>query len=251
MPLDLQQAFANDSARFIVGTGLLINDDSQILTAAHVARAAQDIAQKLTNAGIPFSFEVAFVQNNIYTSNGDQTRMGTLLTGARIVYIDYQSDLAVLQLQLNPETMGSRVNGKSDFTAPKPLKFSIDRPRDGDDVFACGFPFGSVDLVSTTGHMASAEAFEPLVISQNNGFPGRVDVFKVDLRISPGNSGGPLFRESDNAVMGIVVEATSGGGYAIAVPAEAITKSLTAHGIKWNAAAKATSPSTSHKTPPR
>jgi S1-C subfamily serine protease len=236
MPAELQQAFKDGS--FIVGTGLLINDTSDILTAAHVAYAIQDVSKKLADSNIPVNLGVSFVVSNI--NSPIVIRSGTLSVGAQIIGIDPEYDIAVLQTAISPEGIGSRVGGTNNTVAPKPLKFSVLNPRDGQEVFVCGFPVGSRDLVTTSGTIASAEAFEPLLTANAHGFPSPKDVYKVDLRISPGNSGGPLFRESYGAVIGIIVEVVNNGGYAVAVPAKEVTESLTKHGVKWESAVELT-----------
>jgi S1-C subfamily serine protease len=229
---DQYSAFRAGDGILIVGTALLINDSGDFLTAAHVVQDAKKVSDRLAQLGIRAELMISQVGSNVDTDSVTVRRRTVGFT-ARIVGVYPQFDVAVVHAAINPEQVTTSVGGVRDSEAHKPLRFSIKKPPSGEQVFACGFPMGSGDLIATAGHIASSDGFEPLITAQQNGFNSPVDVYKVDLRISPGNSGGPLFRESDQAVIGIIVEVMTNGGYATAVPAKEISTVLTNNNIKW------------------
>lgn len=226
--------FLGSGDPWIAGTAFLVNDDADFVTAAHVALAVRKMLSDLAQVGIHAELMVGFVGSNV-DSSAVTIRGDVVGISARIIAIDPEHDVAVIQSGDNPEGVTSSVLGKTNSLVHKPVRFSLRKPRDGDEVFACGFPMGSRDLISTKGHIASSEGFEPLITAKNNGFNAPSDVYKIDLRVSPGNSGGPLVQVSDQAIIGIVIEVMPSGGFATAVPATEITTFLTKNQIRWDA----------------
>jgi S1-C subfamily serine protease len=243
IPADIQQML-DGSGSLVEGTGLVFNGDADILTAAHVASAIQDTQKALWQRGIASQLYVGFVEPNI-NSTSFQVRDDVLSSGANIILIDASRDLAILHSQINPvaDQFGTiNRSGSERFVTvvkTKPLKFASSAARDGESVFACGYPANSFNLITTSGNIASASAFETLMSATVAGIPTPQDVYKVDLKINFGNSGGPIFRSSDSAVLGIVIETGGGpGGLAIAIPSRMLTEFLTAHHIPWVSAGK-------------
>jgi len=113
----------------------------------------------------------------------------------------------------------------------------VKRPRDGEEIFACGFPFGEPGLVTTSGAIASAWKTDLLIAAKAAGVVETVETYWADLRINPGNSGGPVFRTSDQSVLGMAVEFK--GTLGVVVPAKYIAEFLKAHAIQWSSAADA------------
>lgn len=82
------------------------------------------------------------------------------------------------------------------------------RPRDGEPIAVSGFPLNKPVLISTVGHLASSWPIE--IDATNVGFtPGvpRVEreTYLADVTANAGNSGGPVYRLSDSAVIGVLV----------------------------------------------
>lgn len=216
----------------IMGTGVMINHNGDFLTAAHVVLEMNKLDEDLTKLGIKTLVMVGFTSHafdapnvRVYstTSYFESTEQRWKVAG----------DVAIVHVDRAPERGSANVAGVTTLYRPKPSKFSLKRPRAGDPVFACGYPMFSQDLVTTSGTVASSDGFENLITAKEHGVSTSVDVLKLDVRISPGNSGGPVFRRSDGSVVGMIVEVMNGGGYSIAVPASVITDALTEAKIPW------------------
>ena len=145
----------------------------------------------------------------IVTSNhvvpGDRTRVvlagGSSLDGL-VVGRDAEHDLAMLQIEARG--LSTLVLGDSD------------RVRVGQFVLAAGHPFGRRGRV-TTGIVSSIDG-----ATGENRSPLR-DVIHADVRLAPGNSGGPL-ADSEGRVIGINSMIT--GGMAVAVRSNLVARLL-------------------------
>lgn len=185
-----------------VGSGVVISDDGLILTNAHVVQNAREVQ----------------VLHSVSTSTAS-SEMRSLLrpkgtrTGAQIVGLDEETDLALL---------------RADLPGTPPLEFAdSDGVRPGQLVFAFGSPQGltnsvSMGVISSVARQPAPE--HPMVYLQ------------TDATISPGSSGGPLV-DTDGRVVGINtwILSNSGGseGLGFAVPsniAKAIAEQIRAQG---------------------
>lgn len=161
------------------GTGFVVDEDGYILTNCHV------VGGKLRGA-TPELIEV-----NVKFADGRRVP-------ARIVGWDYETDIAVLKVEL------------TDLT---PLAFGdSDAAQVGDWVIALGSPFGLND--SVTAGIISAKG-------RQVGLSPLESYLQTDATINPGNSGGPLV-DMDGRVVGIntAIESRSGGsdGIGFAIP---------------------------------
>ena len=94
------------------------------------------------------------------------------------------------------------------------FKLSPKAPQLGEDVAAVGFPLG-LPLSVTRGSVSGSGRTIPI-----DGFK-RQKLIQTDAAVSPGNSGGPLLRTDDAAVVGLLdLDATVADGIAFAVSAE-------------------------------
>jgi serine protease DegS/serine protease DegQ len=158
-----------------LGSGVIVSGDGYILTNNHVVEAADEI-------------EVALNDGRKYK--------------ARVVGVDPESDLAVLQMET-----GGKLPAVS-FAAPESLHV-------GDVVLAIGNPFG-VGQTVTMG-IVSALGRSQLGINTFENF------IQTDAAINPGNSGGALVDSNGNLV-GIntaIYSRTPGGaslGIGFAIP---------------------------------
>jgi S1-C subfamily serine protease len=127
--------------------------------------------------------------------------------------------------------------------APTAVTFDTRRPRDGDDVFACGYPMGTMALATTAGRIATAWDREVVHTAVVNNIKEETEVYRLDLRINPGNSGGPVFRSDGQNVIGMVIEIEGAPGQwlATAVPSHYITAFLARRGIQFNPSASSVS----------
>ncbi len=136
---------------------------------------------------------------------------------ARLVAIDPEHDLAALRTR----AQGLRAAPIGDSGAL----------RVGEYVMAIGNPFGIEDAV-TTGVVAAQSPADPDLdlepaLPPGSGWPGRrfarVELVQADIRLYPGNSGGPLF-DARGRVIG--VNAMVGGGLGFAIPSNTVSRFL-------------------------
>jgi S1-C subfamily serine protease len=131
---------------------------------------------------------------------------------AEVIAKDEERDMALLKIA--PPT--------ADKFKPLPVAAAADIGR-GDAVAAFGFP------LSTT--LGSGLKFTQGVISALPD-PTNEDMYLLDLRVNPGNSGGPLCDAKGN-VVGMITAKTGNFGfedsYALAIPAADLIKFLDLH----------------------
>lgn len=85
--------------------------------------------------------------------------------------------------------------------------------RAGSLVFAVGHPFGVRDAVS----VGVLQAVSPLPRGYGLNGKGSLDWIQADVRLAPGNSGGPL-ADAQGRVIGVVAMVVSGVALAVPVP---------------------------------
>jgi S1-C subfamily serine protease len=233
----------------IAGTGFFVNSNGDVVTAFHVVdgfRAKngteepgiKQLVEALEAAGIHAEISIGIAIPNVETKSISITA-GTTHYSAVLVATDPSHDLALLRPTTNPFShmqqtfSGPGTAGWPQATA-KYVTFSPTRPRDAEDIFACGYPLGEPGLITTSGTIASAWNTKVLLRAEAAGFSFPVEVYNVDLRINPGNSGGPVFRLSDQALIGVAVE--SFGSLGVVVPAKFVTAFLKSQGVSWTSA---------------
>lgn len=152
-------------SQFSIGSGVVIDDEGDVLTNNHVIEAAAE-------AGSDGTIVVTF--SNEATAQ------------ARIVGRDPQSDLAVIKVPTDDLTVATL--GKSSQLAV------------GDSVVAIGSPLGLQGTV--TSGIVSALNRPVRVSSEDGGSGAYLNAIQTDAPINPGNSGGALVNSS-GAVIGI------------------------------------------------
>jgi len=233
----------------VVGTGFFVNRSGDVVTAFHVVSEATRVIAALQKGMIPADMEIAIAMPNVDLPQGGGVISGNFFQiSMKLKASRTERDIAVLSTTgRNPFDGFPRIfDGALARNVPKATvavaKIETNRPRDGDEVLAVGFPLGSQALESTTGRIASSWINENLTTAKANGSSVESDVYHLDLRINPGNSGGPLFHTRTQGVLGIVVEFISsqsrdyivrGAGLAVVVPSKYITELLTANQIAW------------------
>jgi S1-C subfamily serine protease len=220
-----------------VGTGFFVNDAGDTVTASHVVSDVRKLSEQLKSLQVPSVAELL-----IEGPNARDLQLQGLHASVpfSVLAMDQVHDLAVLTV-----TPGNWLFLKQSFwvhpqqaSTPglerKIVTLDLSRPRDGKSVFVCGYPLGTQELVTTSGHIASA--WDPLVllVAQQSGSSERTDVYKLDLLANPGNSGSPVFDVDKQAVIGAVVELR--GSIGVAVSATHIVDLLRANRRKWSEA---------------
>ncbi len=225
-------------ARCIAGTGFFINDRGDILTAAHVTEGVEETIQLLSAASIEAHPYAAIELPNGETG-GAKIAWNNLMEGLDFRFEDPQHDLAVLSLT-SPDifkSLGEQVitRGAPKLT-PTVVTFDLTRPRSGDEVYAAGYPLNAEDLTTSAGNVGTPWGKEALVTARKNGLTQEIEVYRLDLRANPGNSGGPVFAAANQSVIGIVVETQQnvGGWIAISVPSRYIEEILREKGIPFH-----------------
>lgn len=159
-----------------LGSGFFISPDGHIVTGHHV------LEEDLPNLNPPVSgtFRVGIVRDESPAVEYFEVE---------IVAADLDHDLAVLRVRGKP--------GLADRQFPY-VKLSRTKPRQGMAIGAAGFPEDAAALVVTYGWVASAQHRQRLP----SGVVG--DFYLAQVPVNPGNSGGPIYRVEDGAVIGVV-----------------------------------------------
>ncbi|MGQ9888652.1 MAG: S1C family serine protease [Aggregatilineales bacterium] len=188
-------AFGQDGTVISGGTGFVLDSEGHIMTNNHVVEGATEI-------------EVSFVD-------------GTLAS-ARVVGLDPDSDLAVLQVELPAE----------DLARLRPVTFGDSSAlRIGQTVLAIGSPFGQ-RWTLTSGIVSALDRSIRGLTNYSIG-----GVIQTDAAINPGNSGGPLL-DLNGRVVGVnsqIISSTrSSAGIGFAVPgnlAQRVARALIENGF--------------------
>lgn len=222
----------------ILGTGIAVSSNGDVITASHVATASIELRNVLHAEQVDSELVVGISIPNHEDSHGNTFASWTLEVDVEIKAIDTLHDLALLhaaKLPLRRRLGRIDDNVLSSPAWPVPVTLSPVRAKDAEPIFACGFPLGDPDMVTTNGTIGSAWASEIVSTARSspNAYP--IDVYKLDIQLTHGNSGGPIFRLSDQAVLGIVIEGHDNlpGAPPIAVPSKYITEFLTKNNVAW------------------
>jgi S1-C subfamily serine protease len=248
VPQGIRECFG-EMQTCVVGTGYFVNSNGDVVTAFHVVDGydghpgVKQIIELLNATGIHAEMKIGVAVPNIERGKS-VIGANTMSYSATLVSTDPAHDIALIRSTKNPFTseppllIDAGAQSRS-LGEPKFVTFSEARPRDAEDIFACGYPFGQHGLVTTSGTVASAWNSMPLVRAHAAGIDQNTEVYQVDLRINPGDSGGPVFRVSDESVMGMAIEEIAGGGaggLGIAIPAKFVTAFLKSQGVPFTLA---------------
>jgi 2-alkenal reductase len=139
------------------GSGFVIDTEGHIVTNYHVVEAA------ISNG---FEVQVAF-------PSGIKAR-------AEVVGVDEDSDLAVLDVEVDPDDLHPLPLGDSSLLNV------------GQVVVAIGNPFGFNGTMTTGVVSGIGRTLDSLNQASSGGFFAAGDIIQTDAAINPGNSGGPL-----------------------------------------------------------
>jgi S1-C subfamily serine protease len=210
----------------VVGSGFIVDEHGDVVTALHVVDGVTEVMEELANVHIEGKALISIEVPNHVAGGG--VYLGNQVTSEyKVVASDKAHDIALLS---NIDPLPKDVS---------PVSFDLDRRRDGEDVFACGYPLGALELTTTSGHVATSWAQHSLLTAKKYGILEESEVIRLDLRANPGSSGGPIFSSSNQSVIGLADEVSGlpGGWIAIAVPSVYITDLLTKNGVSWKSSA--------------
>ncbi len=124
---------------------------------------------------------------------------GKKYTASGVVAIDGEGDLAVLQVEVPPE---------SAF----PLTVSPETPQEGESILVIGNPYGLEGSVSNG------------IVSAVREFPNYGKIIQITAPISPGSSGSPVVNMRGQVIGVATLQAAEGQSLNFAVPSERIAK---------------------------
>lgn len=145
------QIYTMDSSG--VGSGFVVDKDGHIVTNYHVIEDAVEI--------------------EVHFSSG-------LKVYAEVIGTDLDSDIAVLEVDVDPDELVPLTIGDSD------------QVRVGQTVVAIGNPYGLSGTMTTGIVSARGRTLESIRQSESGQYFSTGDLIQTDATINPGNSGGPL-----------------------------------------------------------
>jgi serine protease Do len=165
----------------VAGTGFFVHPEGYVITAEHVVGDESRVSLGLAQP------------------NTENIQANFTLVDATVVDRDQRHDLALLRTEQNPFA-GEVTSGFGIGDKQVPLLYGIapldvERTTDGVAVAISGYPLGNAALVTNSGAIASAWAWD-----MNSD-----DHYLADTEVNPGNSGGPVYRVADAVVIGICV----------------------------------------------
>lgn len=183
---------APPTASWPLGTGFFVSDSAHVITANHVAVRGEELLRarhaKDPRVGVGLAYE-----------NAADARGRFHVRPFEIVARDKAHDLALLKV--NPNPFASLTNLEP-IRLPAVASLSPKRPRDGVAIALSGYPLRKPVLVTTAGIIASSWAVE---VQPGEDRPEIHDVYLADAVSNGGNSGGPVYRQNDGVVVGVLV----------------------------------------------
>lgn len=153
-----------------------------------------------SNGYLCTNYHVIDKADSIYVQNskGDSYKV-------KVVYQDPQYDLAILKI----------VDSQFTSLSTLPYKLKLNNTGMGEHVYTLGFP--KDDAVLGEGYLSS-----------KTGYGGDTLSYQVDIRVNPGNSGGPLLDNQGNVIGVISAKETSIDGAAYAIKSKYVLEALRA-----------------------
>jgi S1-C subfamily serine protease len=224
------------NAEQVLGTGFFVSDDGIVATARHVVEGQDSLLVGLAQP------------------DTENMRANFTLVGSNVLAQSERHDLALLRMRANP-FQGQVSSGMVIDDEAIPLLFGVTqldsaRPEDGEPIAISGYPLSNPVLVTTSGGVASAWSYdmaEVAIPGRPEGFkmPDIADLLLADVQANPGNSGGPVYRVADAAVLGVCIEVqgspvwgdggplpvASNAGLTVARPARYVVELMTTAGV--------------------
>jgi S1-C subfamily serine protease len=230
----------------IVGTGFLINRDGVGVTALHVITGILGEVNIARALGVTVSVWASVpLKNGISEPAHCDVRANFSNYKIILLAVDEPNDIAVFKVDPNPfvtpVTPLIRVGNESISIKPGTVQLDRSRPSDGVKVFTTGYPLNNRTLVTTSGVMSSVWSQRQSSVNDMTTH----DRYLADIRISKGNSGGPVVLAAHTSVVGLISRFDYGpditrppdgisAGSVQVIPASFICKLLDANHISWN-----------------
>lgn len=213
---------APDKSIHVEGTAFFVNKDGCLATNLHVLLGAIEY-QKTEHLSVP---TICLI---LGSGRGQEKGTFSLLGVEKFLIKDSALDLAVVKVQPNPFAVPELRNHVTVLRlAPRP-------PEDGELLAFSGFPGQSKVLSSRRGILSC------FTVREHGITKLPVPVLEVATNCERGFSGGPLYRTSDAAVVGVVVGGLPAGvplssGVTDALPILKLTEQLDREGVRWHRA---------------
>jgi S1-C subfamily serine protease len=226
------------------GTGVIVSKQGYIVTAKHVTDAIRAHKTRDSSGQEVQSGEKRILIGLSTANSGDRgpngygvvSRANFQSVPASVVAEDATHDLALLKFDSNPF---EQILKPGEKLRAAPARLSSERPEEGSAVGVSGYPLEYAVLVTTSGTVAS---------SWTDLGHSDADAYLVDIHVNHGNSGGPAYRVSDGAVIGICDSFTDApvepwqkygalkynAGLASIVPAKYVIAMLKQQGVTFN-----------------
>jgi S1-C subfamily serine protease len=172
-----------------LGTGFLVTSQF-VVTAKHVVDAVDESAGE--------ALHVAFAGPEVDTPEL-KMRAGFIGTGGHVLAVGADHDLALIRAADTPELMAG-LTWANDVAqpAPRPVRLSDGKLREGTAIAVSGYPLDEPSLVTNAGILASSFS----LVQATSGFQER---HLGDFTANPGNSGGPVYEVADGTIVGVCV----------------------------------------------
>ncbi len=200
--------------RECAATGFFVNEEGYLLTNAHVVEDAKRCLAHSPKAKILVKFS---------TPNSTTARA----VSCDVVALDEAHDLAILKTE--------RPLPADDSGGPWPVLFlELSEVADSTTVAVTGHPLFAWQAITQSGKVVRRAS---LRLSESSPTPSEVLI--LDIPLSQGNSGSPVYLQVSNVVVGIVERQDPlRPSQTVAVPIRYAIELLDRHGIHWHAVGK-------------
>jgi S1-C subfamily serine protease len=240
IPEKYRSGYNPEHRNLVVGTGFIVNAKGDVVTALHVVDAARSVLADWVAAGVVTRIEANLQGPNV-ASIHLKMRDTWSVWPVTVAGENADHDIAVLSPFGDSFKIASvpmvTFDGKNPVGGKwSTVAFDTSQPREGTDVFVCGYPIGSIALTTTSGHVAGAWEQRVLVTTRKHNLPTLTDVYQLDLLATFGNSGGPAFLRSNSALTAMILEPSADLGVPriVVVPSKYITEFLDKLNVTWS-----------------
>jgi len=207
-----REALHLQSDSLALGTGFIVDvKNGYVVTALHVAGSGEQ-PMVLPN-GQPWHpqrddlrIEIPMPNIKLNSMTFQESFVGV---GYTVVARDERHDLALLKATGQIENIFYIKTRTQDIRVhPKAGILYLGAINDGDAIAVSGYPLNSNVLITTSGAIASSDAInikEVQLASAPAGFtrPDTADSYIADVKVNPGDSGGPMYLVKNGAVIGV------------------------------------------------
>ena len=214
----LPGAAAQGTQLNVLGTGFWVSEDGLVMTARQVIEDAQRLMTSLPGSSLMVGQAIPSITDPEFTIRGSFNYLRS-----KVAEEDPRHDIALIQAMQNPFGTEQRpfIKAPAPDTDVYPLlglaTLSTSEVRDGEQIGVSGYPLAEPALVTTSGGIASAlgvniQQAQALGAHPGYTIPNTANTYLADVTVNPGNSGGPVYRISDGAVIGVCVAFRLGRG---------------------------------------